>query len=238
MNRKQTTPKEATAQKEYTLCCGSCAQKQSAPDNLNLERVSTFIRLGTYENGTVDLRLKTVNPHKKVTVTADILRMLYLALELETTKARRLSCQNDGLKKQLRRLGAEPEEPHRAPEVALPHYMDMDETVAMIGWEHYAGQPGMSVQAFLDHLLLEEGIAIGNHDFYAFLRREGYICKVDGHNVITEKADYMRILKNGSGKSPGQGIWVTASGNDYLRDRLRELHQKLRQAKPAQEVQV
>ena len=237
MNCKQTTPKEATAPKECTLCCGSCAQKPVDSEH-SLERISTFIRLGTYKNGAVDLMVKTVNPHKEVTVTADILCMLYLALELETTKARRLSCQNDGLKQQLRRLGAEPEEPHRAPEVALPHYMDMDETVAMIGWEHYAGQPGMSVQAFLDRLLLEEGIAIGNHDFYAFLRREGYICKVDGHNFITEKADYMKILKNGSGKSPGQGIWVTASGSDYLKDRLREVHQKMRQARPAQEVQA
>ena len=71
--------------------------------------------------------------------------------------------------------------------------MDMDETMAMIGWKHYAGLPAMSVQAFLDRLLEEEKIYMGSHDFYAYLRREGYICKVDGNNVITEKAEYMRI---------------------------------------------
>ena len=159
-------------------------------------------------------------------------------LELETTKACRLSGKNEALKKQLLRQGVEPEEPHPISDVIMPHYMDMDETMAMIGWKHYAGLPAMSVQAFLDRLLEEEKIYMGSHDFYAYLRREGYICKVDGNNVITEKAEYMRILENGGGKTPGgRGIRVTASGCDYFKDRLEELHEKMRRARPAGETQ-
>lgn len=132
----------------------------------------------------------------------------------------------------------EPEEPHPISDVIMPHYMDMDETMAMIGWKHYAGLPAMSVQAFLDRLLEEEKIYMGSHDFYAYLRREGYICKVDGNNVITEKAEYMRISGNGGGKTPGgRGIRVTASGCDYFKDRLEELHEKMRRARPAGETQ-
>ncbi|WP_195270857.1 hypothetical protein [Eubacterium sp. 1001713B170207_170306_E7] len=238
MYRKQhTDKKEATAQKNGNTGRGSCAQKKVCPD-VTMSRISTIIRLATYKNGAEDLELSIANPEKPVTVTADILRMLYLALELETTKAHRLFIKNRTLEKQVRGLGTVPEEPHPISDVSLPHYMDMDETMAMIGWKHYAGQPAMTVQAFLDRLLEEEGVYLGNHDFYAYLRREGYICKVDGNNVITEKAAYMRILENGSGKTSGggRGIRVTASGCDYLKDRLQQLHEKARQAKPAQET--
>ncbi|QCT71432.1 hypothetical protein [Eubacterium maltosivorans] len=238
MNRKQnTTQKETMAPKSGNTGCGSCAQKKAGLD-VTMSRISTIIRLAEYKDGHEDLELSIANQEKSVTISADVLRMLHLALELETTKACRLSGKNEALKKQLLRLGVEPEEPHPISDVIMPHYMDMDETMAMIGWKHYAGLPAMSVQAFLDRLLEEEKIYMGSHDFYAYLRREGYICKVDGNNVITEKAEYMRILENGGGKTPGgRGIRVTASGCDYFKDRLEELHEKMRRARPARETQ-
>lgn len=236
MKRKQTTPKNETAPREPQKTCGSCAQnsKKAPIPTLTRVRVTNFI------DGYDALDVKTEDPEKKVTIGADLLRMLHLGIELEATRVRRQSLQLDALKEQIIALGGTPVNPCPTPAVARSHYLDMDESVALVGQYRYAGKPGMSVQAFLDSLLEEEEVSIGNHDFYAYLRREGYICKVDGNNVITEKADYMKILTNGSGKNTGvgRGIWVTASGCDYLKDRLREMHQKMRQAKPAQEVQT
>lgn len=233
MKRKQTTPNTQTAPKAPQKTCGSCAQNPKKAPTLTRVRVTNFI------DGYDALEIKTQDPEKKVTVSADLLRMLHLGIELEATRVRRQSLQLDALKEQVIALGGTPVNPCPTPAIAQAHYLDMDESVALVGQYRYAGQPGMSVQTFLDRLSEEEGIYIGNHDFYAFLRREGYICKVDGTNVITEKADYMKILTNGSPKSPGsgQGIWLTASGCDYLKDRLEELHKKMRQAKPAQEAQ-
>lgn len=235
MKRKQTTPKTETAKKEKGKACDSCAQNPKNTPAANL----THVRVAEYDNGYDALEVKTQDPEKKVTVGADMLRMLHLGIELEASKVRRQSLQLDALKEQIIALGDTPIDPCPTPEIARSHYLEMDESVALVGHYRYAGKPGKSVQAFLDSLS-EEGVYIGSHDFYAFLRREGYICKVDGHNVITEKADYMKILTNGSRKSPGtgQGIWVTASGCDYLKDRLEALHKKMLQDKPAQEAQA
>lgn len=236
MKRKQTTPNTQTAPKAPQKTCGSCAQnpKKAPIPTLTRVRVTSFI------DGYDALDVKTEDPAKEVTIGADLLRMLHLGIELEATRVRRQSLQLDALKEQIIALGGTPVNPCPTPAIARSHYLDMDESVALVGQYRYAGQTGMSVQTFLDRLLEEEGVSMGNHDFYAFLRREGYICKAEGTNVITEKADYMKILTNGSGKSPrtGRGIWVTASGCDYLKDRLKMLNETMLQAKPAQEAQV